>query len=239
MANIKVRDLTDTTAITTDNQVMVLTDDAQNQVQNISIENFINNINSTDNDNGISIGTDKKLYVNNSDSGVIAGTYQYPQNLIVDSKGRITSIGQGQPANVPTATTSQAGVVKPDGTTINVEEDGTITAAISSLANVDLSNLSATGILNVAKMALGSIHYDANDFSKIGAYWGVTDLTSGSVSLPANGYWLVFDFRYYANTTASDISTYYGVGIMPGGSTYTVQGGAYPHYFLYAIRIVE
>lgn len=63
MANIKVRDLTDTTAITTDNQVMVLTDDAQNQVQNITVGDLLTNVISSDADNVLEQGTDNKLYV--------------------------------------------------------------------------------------------------------------------------------------------------------------------------------
>lgn len=109
---------------------------------------------------------------------------------------------------------------------------------LNNKTDINLSNLSATGVLNAARHALGSIHYDANDFSKIGAYWGVTDLTSGSVSLPANGWWLTFEYRYHASGTASDIMSAFNVGIVTGGTTYTVSG-SYPHYYIYGIRIVE
>lgn len=63
MADIKVKDLTDTTSITLDNQVMVLTNDEQNQVQNITVENLLSNVLSSDNGNVLEQGTDGKLYV--------------------------------------------------------------------------------------------------------------------------------------------------------------------------------
>lgn len=130
MVNIKVRDLADTTTITSDNQLMVLTNDQNNLVQNITVSNFNQNIISTQTDNGITQGSDGGLYVNNADSGVTAGTYQYPKNLVVNEKGQIVSLEQGQEAQVPIATTTQAGIVKPDGNTIAVANDGTISANI-------------------------------------------------------------------------------------------------------------
>lgn len=126
MANIKVKDLNTTTSITSSNQLMVLTDDTNNVVQNITINKFNENIISTDSNNGITQGADGNLYVNNADTGVTAGTYQYPQNLVVNAKGKITSVQSGSPASVPIATTSTAGIVKPDGSTVGVQNDGTI-----------------------------------------------------------------------------------------------------------------
>lgn len=109
---------------------------------------------------------------------------------------------------------------------------------LNNKTDINLSNLSATGILNAARNAFGNIHYDANDFSKIGAFWGVADLTSGSVSLPANGYWLTFLYQYGASGNASDIVSSFYVGISPGGATYTVSG-SYPHDYYFGIRIKE
>lgn len=126
MANVKVRDLATTQNITNDNKLMVLTDENSNQVKNITVENFIDDINSSDTDNGITIGTDGKLYVDNPDTGVTAGTYAFPQNLEVDSKGRITGVVNGTPAPVSIATSSSVGVVKPDNDTIIVDGTGTI-----------------------------------------------------------------------------------------------------------------
>ncbi len=126
MANIKVRDLADTSSITLDNQIMVLTNDERNQVQNITVENLISNITSSSENNGITTGPDGKLYVDNAPTGVEAGTYEYVKNLVVNNKGQITSIEQGQEASVPIANTQTAGIVKPDGVTITATEDGTI-----------------------------------------------------------------------------------------------------------------
>lgn len=63
MANIKVKDLTDTQTINTDNEIMVLTNENTNLVQNITVENFIANVISSDSDNVIEQGADGKLYV--------------------------------------------------------------------------------------------------------------------------------------------------------------------------------
>lgn len=63
MADIKVRDLTDTSSVALDNQIMVLINDEQNQVQNITVENLLTNVLSSDNGNVLEQGTDGKLYV--------------------------------------------------------------------------------------------------------------------------------------------------------------------------------
>ena len=128
MANIKVRDLADTTNISMANQLMVLTNEQNNIVQNITVENFNAGIISSESDNGLSQDDNGKLFVNNADSGVVAGVYEYPKNLQVNSKGQILSVEQGQEANVPIATTANVGVVKPDGLTIEITQDGTISS---------------------------------------------------------------------------------------------------------------
>jgi len=130
MANVKVRDLATTQNITNDNKLMILTDENSNQVKNITVENFIDNINSSDSDNGITIGTDGKLYVDNSDSGVTPGTYQYVKNLKVNAQGKITSIEEGEAT--PLATASTPGIVQPDGNSITVDSDGIISALLST-----------------------------------------------------------------------------------------------------------
>lgn len=155
MANIKVKELNATTSVSVSNKMMVLTNETNNTVQNVTVEDLISNLNSTDANNGITIGTDKKLFVDNADTGVTAGTYEYPRNLVVDAKGKITSLTSGSPASVPIATSSAVGVVKPDNSTITVANDGTITANIdtSTLADYNLSNLTATGKTKVVTLA--------------------------------------------------------------------------------------
>ena len=184
MANIKVRDLADTTTISSDNQIMVLTNDPINLVQNITVGNFNQNIISTDADNGIEQGSDGGLYVDNADSGVTAGIYQYPQNLVVNEKGQITSVESASPAAVPIATTSQAGIVKPDGSTITVLSDGTISAAVAASRNIgeivastipltdaglhllDGTQLSGDGIYSAFVDYIGDL-YDSGDYDDI------------------------------------------------------------------------
>lgn len=97
----------------------------------IKLEKILENSISTDTGNTLEIGSDNKLLNVEENTGVQAGTYAYPQNLVVNSKGKITSIISGSPASVPIATTLQAGIVKPDGITITVENDGTISSNIS------------------------------------------------------------------------------------------------------------
>lgn len=63
MANIKVKDLAVTSTINTDNEIMVMTDDTNNIVQNITVENLLTNILSDNAKNVLVTGTDKKLYV--------------------------------------------------------------------------------------------------------------------------------------------------------------------------------
>ena len=65
MANIKVKDLADTSSITTNNQIMVLTNDANNVVQNITVSDLLTNVISSNNNNVLAKGTDNKLFVNN------------------------------------------------------------------------------------------------------------------------------------------------------------------------------
>lgn len=144
MANIKVRDLTDTSNISVDNHLMVLTNDERNTVQNITIGNFINNVNSQDANNGLTVGTDNKLYVDNSPTGVQAGTYEYVKNLVVNDKGQITSIEQGQEANVPIATSTTVGIVKPDNYTTRVSNDGTISAISRNVGEIVTSTIPLT-----------------------------------------------------------------------------------------------
>lgn len=65
MANIKVRDLTDTTSVDVSNEIMVLTNDTNNLVQNITIKNLLTNIISTDADNALVQDSSDKLFIEN------------------------------------------------------------------------------------------------------------------------------------------------------------------------------
>lgn len=115
---------------------------------------------------------------------------------------------------------------------------GRIAENMHNMANRNLSNLSDFGKIMCAKNAFAQIHYDPNDFSKIGAYWAVQNLTSGSVNIPDGGFWLTFVYKYNANTKSELIGSAFEVGIVPGGTKFTVEG-PYPHYYLHGIRIQE
>ena len=115
---------------------------------------------------------------------------------------------------------------------------GRIAEELVTKADLDLSNLSDFGKIMCAKNAFAQIHYDPNDFSKIGAYWAVQNLTSGSVNFPDGGFWLTFVYKYNANTEAGLINSVFELGIVPGGKKFTVEGN-YPHYYFYGIRIQE
>lgn len=120
----------------------------------------------------------------------------------------------------------------------NLIDAGRIVENIPNMANRNLSNLSDFGKIMCAKNAFAQIHYDPNDFSKIGAYWAVQNLTSGSVNIPAGGLWLTFVYKYNANTNAELIGSAFEVGIVLGGTKFEVTG-SYPHYYFHGIRIQE
>lgn len=109
---------------------------------------------------------------------------------------------------------------------------------VENMVDRNLSNLSDFGKIMCAKNAFAQIHYDPNDFSKIGAYWVVQNLTSGSVKFPDGGLWLSFVYKYNANTYAGDIGSVFEVGIVQGGQDFKVVDSC-PHYYFYGIRIQE
>ena len=93
MADIKVRDLTDTSSVALDNQIMVLTNDAQNQVQNITVENLLSNVLSSDNGNVLEQGTDGKLYVETPENitGNLADLDTVNKTSLVNSINEVVS----------------------------------------------------------------------------------------------------------------------------------------------------
>jgi hypothetical protein len=113
------------------NKLIVVTDDEMDFLKEISFGNLIASTISSDEDNGLTRGIDNKLYVGTPDSGVEAGTYEYPKNLVVDSKGKITSLEQGT-----VATSSSFGVVKPDNSSITVN-NGVISVVLDAIYPVD------------------------------------------------------------------------------------------------------
>lgn len=125
-----IKDFIELENIDTQQYLLGINDIATGDGSKIKLEKILKDSISTDTGNTLEIGSDNKLLNIEEDTGVQAGDYTYPQNLVVNSKGRITSVTSGSPASVPIATTLQAGIVKPDGNTITVASDGTINANI-------------------------------------------------------------------------------------------------------------
>lgn len=109
-----VGELPDITESSNDDEIMVITDSQHNQLRKEKISNFIKDLVSNDENNGIKLGTDNKLLsvdASNADnitsgilnperlpnSGVTEDTYVYPDSITVDKKGRVTRITNGTP----------------------------------------------------------------------------------------------------------------------------------------------
>ena len=109
-----VGQLPDLTQSNNDDEIMVITDSEHNQLRKEKISNFIKDLVSNDENNGIKLGTDNKLLsvdASNADnitsgilnperlpnSGVTEDTYVYPDSITVDKKGRVTKITNGTP----------------------------------------------------------------------------------------------------------------------------------------------
>lgn len=111
-----VGELPDITESSNDDEIMVITDSQHNQLRKEKISNFIKDLVSNDENNGIKLGTDNKLLsvgASNADnitsgilnperlpdSGVTEDTYVYPDSITVDKKGRVTKITNGTPGD--------------------------------------------------------------------------------------------------------------------------------------------
>ena len=114
MDKLPVGELPDITESSNDDEIMVITDSQHNQLRKEKISNFIKDLVSNDENNGIKLGTDNKLLsvdASNADnitsgilnperlpnSGVTEDTYVYPDSITVDKKGRVTKITNGTP----------------------------------------------------------------------------------------------------------------------------------------------
>lgn len=90
--------------------------------------------NLTINEKGIITNATQTNQINTNllaDSGVVADTYEFPQNLTVDRKGRITGIVKGNRGTTPIATPSTPGIVQPDTNTLQITTGGIISAQSS------------------------------------------------------------------------------------------------------------
>lgn len=70
---------------------------------------------------------------------------------LTDGTVRIDSTGGGGTGDIPIATTTTAGKVKPDGTTITITDDGTISAVGGGGATIDDSTTATTSVWSSSK----------------------------------------------------------------------------------------
>lgn len=92
---IRGKNLDSIPALDLDNKLMVVTEDETDFLKNVSFGNLITSAISSDENNILTRGVDNKLYVEEVDTGVTPGTYQYPRNMEVNAKGKVTSVEQG------------------------------------------------------------------------------------------------------------------------------------------------
>lgn len=143
---IRGKGLVDLPTLALNNKLMVVTDDETDFFKNVSFGNLITSSISSDADNELVRGSDSKLYVGTPDSGVTAGTYQYPQNLVVDSKGIITSLEQGVIEDpFPSQTGQEGKFLQTNGSSLSWEE-----------IDPDYIQLASSGTIN---LTTNSINY--------------------------------------------------------------------------------
>lgn len=176
MANIKVRDLTDTSTIAVSNEIMVLTNDNQNLVQNITVENLLTNIISTDADNVVVQGSDSKLYVENpqnvtgdlenlttTDKTSLVGAINEIDGII----GDLADLDTVNKSSVVNAINEIADIVEPTLDTINaskgmqtgdINDNATILADVVNYAHstFDLSKFTVTGTPTITDDGIAS-----------------------------------------------------------------------------------
>ena len=114
------------------NDNLLLVKENSTDVQGIVFGNLMSSMISSDTGNGLTRGEDNKLYVGTGATGVVAGTYSYPKNLVVNDCGQITSVEQGSEAAVTVATNVNYGIVRPDNSSITVNQ-GIISAKVDGI----------------------------------------------------------------------------------------------------------
>lgn len=118
----------------------ILIDGDSEEVNGIAVGNLIASMISAQDGNSLTIGEDNKLFVDDGVTGVVAGTYVYPKNLVVNEGGRITSVEQGSQADITIATDVNYGIVRPDNSSIVVNE-GVISSVTRNIGEIIASTL--------------------------------------------------------------------------------------------------
>ena len=130
----------DTVSSANTNDKMIVINGDTDDIQGIALGNLISSMISSEEGNSLTRGTDNKLFVDDGVTGVVAGTYVYPKNLVVNQNGRITSVEQGSQSDITIATDVNYGIVRPDNTSI-VVNDGVISSIARNVGEIISSTI--------------------------------------------------------------------------------------------------
>ena len=197
MANIKVKDLTDTSSIALNNQLMVLTNDSNNLVQNITVDDLLTNVLSTDSDNVLEKGNDGKLYVETPETitGKLSNLTTTNKSTLVGAinevdgdVGNLANLTTSVKTNVVNAINSEVSARGTAETNIQNDYNGKI-GTLSNLDTTDKSNI--VGAINeIAAIAEPSLQYEPMNNSKA--------LETGA---PSENAIILADIQKYAHST--------------------------------------
>lgn len=153
MSEIKVKDLANVTTLATTNKLMVLTNGSNNTVCNITVENAIKSIISTDSNNKIIRGTDGKLYV----------------EAFSNITGDLDNLTTSNKTNLVNAINEVNGNV---GTLSNLEttEKSNLVSAINEIANVVEPSLQYDVMNNSKAMETGDVYSNSVIYQDVYKY---------------------------------------------------------------------
>lgn len=145
---IRGKNLDSIPALDLDNQLMVVTEDETDFLKNVSFGNLITSAISSDENNILTRGVDNKLYVEEeADTGVTPGTYQYPRNMEVNAKGKVTSVEQGSVEDFLPSQAGQDGkFLQTNGTSTSWEEVDPNFTQLASSGTINLTTNSVNYI---------------------------------------------------------------------------------------------
>lgn len=149
---IRGKNLDSIPALDLDNQLMVVTEDETDFLKNVSFGNLITSAISSEENNRLTRGVDNKLYVEEEvDTGVTPGTYEFPMNLQVDSKGKVTSVEQGSTDDLlPSQTGNNGKFLTTNGTMASWIDTNTYFNQLESSGTIDLTTNSLNSITPTA-----------------------------------------------------------------------------------------
>lgn len=218
MADIKVKDLSTTSSVNTSNKLMVLTDDAQNTVQNVTVDNLLTNIISANANNSVVKGTDNKLFVQSASTttGNLANLNTSSKTNLVSAVnevnnniGNLSNLDTVDKSNVVSAINEALSVLSPTQTADYINnskgllsgDTSTNSIVLSDVTNYAHSTFNGSAFSRVGSPVLSNDGI-ASDFSTSkyirGTYtldvskaWEVTCsiITGTTVAAEQNGIW--------------------------------------------------